>query len=116
MNVDVIQTDEALMQQRMHLENLRSAMSRTIMIVITVLLASLNLSINPHYYRSAGLGAILIGLLGYLAINSYSNRIFKLLESADEDSKPEDDMHGVHLAFPVILIVGGLVVLVSASL
>lgn len=82
------------------------------MCVTAILLASLNFSLNLYYYRAAGLVAILVGVLGNLAIREHSRRIAAISGSKQGNG---DYLANLHVAAPTILIVGGLIVSLATS-
>ena len=103
------------MNERQHFEILRAELNRSLMIVTAILVASLNLSQNPYYYRAAGITALIIGLVGYGMNSKLSTRVFKLNESSEDTPGFEDNETGMfllHLAVPIVLVIGGLVVFI----
>lgn len=87
------------------------------MLVTAILLASLNFSNNPYYYRAAGIGAILIGVVCTFLIAGQSARIASIIKSSTDGSAGGGDAELVfHFAPPMILLLGGLVVLTIAMI
>ena len=86
------------------------------MLVTAILLASLNFSTNPFYYRAAGIAAILFGLTAYGIINKQSSRIESLENSKRGNLGSDGSLFVLHLAFPTILMLGGVAVLISATI